>query len=772
MNFQRDGVALLACTFVSGAWAPLAHAQAVAAPAGADIVVTGTRDTSTTALTSTAPVDVLSADRLSHTGLTDLPRSLEAVEPEINVSRASAQPTSSSTRPITLNGLYPDELLVLIDGKRDHASSVLNTNAGPGRGSAPYDLNTIPMAAIDRIEVLRDGASAQYGSDAIAGVVNIILKSDASGGLLSVQGGITGKGDGANEDVTFNHGFGLGSDGFLSVTAEGSIQGFTDRSAIDQRYGRHTWALGDPYSRGLNLAVNGGYGGLPFGQLYGNLLTSYRASTDRPIFEIPGYSPLYPQGFVPHTIVDLFDTQGTIGLRGPVGGGFRYDLSNTYGRSSAAFHADNTANPSLGAASPTSFDAGGPVYYQDMTDLTFTRPLPRILAGGTLAFGGQLRYEHYQIRDGDAASTTGAGAASLPGFSPRIPVDNGRTAAAAFVDLELKPTRWLTVDGAGRYDHYSDFGGAWTYKASGRVEATRWLSFRGALGTGFRAPSMQQEYYNTVSTTASGANSTLVNSGTFQVADPVAKALGALPLKPETSRNYSAGIVLTPTSRLSLTAGVFEIDVRNRIVLSDNQGGAAVTAALASAGITNVQTVAFFTNGISTRTRGLNATLAYAGDLGADTHYRLALAYDHNWNKIISLAKDQAVPSLNLLTVHSQLLLTQVQPEDKVVADLSASRGPFRATVNVTHYGPYKDQPVVPVQTFSANTIVDISASYDFLPRTTATIGVLNLFNVYPDKLQDVQAAYATFGGTYLYGVESPDGTDGISVYARLTTRF
>ena len=774
MILARPSATLFASLFAGVAFAPIvAFAQSVAgASSVSEVVVTGTRDATTTAVTSTSPVDVITTRHLEDTGLLDLARGLETTEPEINVVRASAQPTSSSTRPLTLNGLYPDELLVLIDGKRDHASSVLNTNTGPGRGSAPYDLGAIPLDAIDHIEVLRDGASAQYGSDAIAGVVNIILKSNASGGDLYGQGGVTGKGDGANGDVAFNRGFKLGGDGFLNVTGEADIQEPTDRAAIDQRYNRYTWRLGDPYARGLNLTLNGGSGRVSFGELYGNLLVSYRQSTDTPIFEPPGYSPLFPAGFDPKTTLGLLDVQTTVGARGPAAAGFQYDLSNTFGLSSAAFNADNTANKSLGAASPTSFDAGGPTYYQDVADLTFTRPLPEILAGGTLAAGGQVRYEHYQIRDGDPASVMGAGAASLPGFSPRVVVDNGRTAAAGFIDLELKPASWLTLDGAGRYDHYSDFGGALTYKASARVEVASWLAFRGALGTGFRAPSMQQEYYNTVSTTATGVNNALVNSGTFQVGDAVSKAIGSRPLKPETSHNYSVGAVLTPIDRLVLTAGVFRIDVDNRIVLSDNQSGPAVATALAAAGITNVQQVAFFTNGISTRTTGLNLTLAYSGDIGADTHYRVSVGFDHNWTDIKSLSADAVAPSLTLLSQHSLLLLTAVQPNNKLAADFTLSRGAFSATLDVTRYGSYKDKPISPVQTFSPNTIVDLSASYQFLPRTTATVGVLNLFNVYPDKLADVQAAYATFDNAYVYGTETPDGTDGISFYVRLAKRF
>ena len=737
-----------------------------------EIVVTGTMDKSTTDLTSMAPVDVISAEQLRATGFTDLARALETAEPELNFNRPTGQPTVSSTRPITLNGLYPDELLVLINGKRAHSSAVLNTNVGLGRGTAPFDLSTIPLSAVDHVEVLRDGASAQYGSDAIAGVVNIILKSNSSGGTAAVQGGITQRGDGANGLVAVNDGLRLSDAGFMSLTAEGNVQGSTDRAGIDNRYDRKTWYLGDPAAAGFNLAANGLYPLPEVGDIYSDVLVSRKKSTDRPVFEIPGYSPLYPSGFLPQDTLILWDVNATLGLRGNLGAGFNYDLSNTFGRSSADFYSDHSANASLGAASPTSFYAGTPTYEQDVTDLTFTRPLPEILGGGNLAAGSQLRYEHYTIEPGDAASIAGAGAASLPGFQPRIPVDNGRTAAAGFVDLKVLPLRWFTLEGAGRYDHYNDFGSAITYKFSVRAEATTWLAFRGEAGTGFRAPSMQQEYYNTVSTTATGANKALVNVGTFQPDDPVSRALGASPLEPEKSHNYSFGAVLTPLTGLTLTAGVFKIDIDHRIALIDSQSGADVIAALTTAGITNVSQVAFFTNGLDTETKGLNLTLSYKGDLSADTSYALSAGYDRNQSKVIDLERDPAAPALTLLGLHSQILLTDAQPGSKLIADLTLSHGIFSGSVDVTRYGGFDDIPVAIKQHFSPNTIVDLSASARLTDNTTLTVGILNVGDVFPDRETNVQSAYATFGNAYLYDPTSPDGTDGRSYYVRVSVRF
>ena len=766
------GIRFVAISFATLGIARPVSAAPTDATVGDEIVVTGTLDKATTDLTSMAPVDVISADRLAATGFSDLSRALETAEPELNFNRPTAQPTVSTTRPITLNGLYPDELLVLINGKRAHSSAVLNTNVGLGRGSAPFDLSTIPLSAIDHIEVLRDGASAQYGSDAIAGVVNIILKSNPSGGIATAQGGVTERGDGASGLGSVNDGLQIGDRGFLSLTAEGNVQGSTDRAGIDQRYGRKTWYLGDPATSGFNLAANGSYPGLQIGDIYGDVLVSRKDGMDRPVFEVTGTSPLYPSGFLPQDTLILWDVNGTVGIRGDVRGGFNFDLSNTYGRSSADFYSDDSANPTLGNTSPTHFYAGTPIYDQDVTDLTFTRSLPEILAGGNFAAGGQFRYEHYQIQPGDPASIAGSGAASLPGFQPRIRVNNGRTAAAGFVDLKLQPLRLLTLEGAGRFDHYSDFGSATTYKFSARVQATGWLAFRGEAGTGFRAPSMQQEYYNTVSTTATGANKALVNVGTFQVADPVARALGATSLQPEKSRNYSVGAVVSPDPRFSFTAGLFRIDINHRIALIDSQSGAAVLAALAAAGVTNVSQVAFFTNGLDTETKGANLTLSYKGDIGTATSYVFSAGYDRNLSVLRNLASDPAAPSLKLLGLHSQVLLTDAQPGDKLCADMTVLHGPYSATVDVTRYGAYDDIPGTVEQHFSPNTIVDLAASARIFEGGTLTVGILNVGDVFPDRLTNFQSTYATFGGAYVYGVTSPDGTDGRSYYVRVSVRF
>ncbi|GGF39148.1 ligand-gated channel [Aliidongia dinghuensis] len=761
---------LCATAVVEAAWA--ADGQA-AGNSTEEIIVTGTRAAGRTALTSSAPVDVIDAERLDETGYQDLGRALEFAEPSVNFPRAQTTPSSANTRPITLRGLSPDEVLVLVDGKRWHTSAVINTNFAVGRGSAPFDLSTIPISAIDHIEILRDGAAAQYGSDAIAGVINIILKSNDAGGFAESQAGITQAGDGKNIDGAFNQGFALGQGGHITVSGEAGYQENTNRAAVDQRFGRVTYSIGAPEQIDTNLAISAAY---PLGgnasELYGNLLASRKDSTSAVTFGVPGTSPLYPNGFQPKVNPLLWDVGSTIGVRGPLAGTITYDLSNTFGYSSADFTVRDTANASLGLASPTTFDAGSATYLEDVTNFTANRPLPELLAGGNLAVGAEYRHEVYQLGRGAPQSFAGSGALGFPGFNPRIPVDNARDAGAGFIDLELKPLAWLTLGGAGRYDHYGDFGGAPTWKATARAEATDWLAFRASASTGFRAPSLQQEFYSSITTVANGANKSLVNVGTFQVGDPVARALGAEPLKPEKSRDYTAGVVVTPSTRFSITADLFRTDIDDRIALSDALSGQAVTAALAGAGIRNVQQVAYFTNALDTRTQGYDITARYAGDIDDETQYNLSLGYERSPTSIRGLAQNSVLPHLALIGVHARTLLTEAQPRDKLTGELTLDHGPYDGVLSVTRYGKYIDAPILDPQSFSAKTIVDLQGSVRVADRVTVTLGILNLGDVYPDKLQEVAIAYKSFGNSFVYGEESPWGTDGRAFFARVRVRL
>ena len=773
------GLTVSLATAISTASAP-ASARAAADARVSDgsdnieaVVVTGTRAPDRTALTSAVPVEVITSESLQNTGYADLARALEFTEPAVNFPRAQSTPTSANTRAITIRGLSPDEVLVLVNGKRWHASAVINTNFAVGRGSAPFDLSQIPIVAVDHIEVLRDGAAAQYGSDAIAGVINIILKSNASGGQVSLQGGITQRGDGASGDFNFNQGYALGEGGHVTVSGEVNKSNATNRTALDQRYDRITYHIGDPDAFETNLAVSAAYP-LPRAgaEIYDDLIVARKDSSNTPTFVVPGISPLYPDGYLPKVNPVIWDVGNTMGLRAELPVEIAADLSNTYGYSNANFTDRDTANAALGANSPTEFDAGTARYTLDVTNLNFTRQLSKLLNGANLAAGLEYRYETYAIGSGDPASYLGAGASGFPGFNPRIPVNNSRSAAAAYLDGELQPLAWLSLNAAGRYDHYQDFGGAATWKASARAEATSWLAFRASASTGFRAPSLQQEYYSSITSIANGANKSLVNVGTYQVGDPVAQALGATPLRAEKSHEQSAGIVVRPTPSLSFTADVFRTDIDNRIALSDALSGAAVANILVQSGITNVQQAAFFTNALSTRTQGYDLTARYAAAIAKDTNGSVAVGFEHSPTEILSLAGNPVLPSLALIGVHARTLLTQAQPKDKLTAQFTLDHGPFSGVVDVTHYGEYVDAPILDPQIFGAKTLVDVSFGVRLGQQFTATAGVLNVGNTYPDPLAQQSLAYKSFGGAFLYGEESPFGTDGRAYYLRLQLRL
>jgi iron complex outermembrane receptor protein len=731
------------------------------------VIVTGTRSVGKTALSSAVPVDIISQQRLKDTGYTDLARALEFTAPSVNFPRAHTTPSAANTRAITLKGLSPDEVLVLINGKRWNPSAVINTNFAVGRGTVPYDLSVIPLVAVERVEVLRDGAAAQYGSDAIAGVINIILKKNPDGGVIQLGSGITEQGDGAYGDIAINKGFSV-ADGYVNVSANILKQESTNRAAIDQRFNRVTYQIGDPDALNINAVINASFPMLNDSELYATGLISRKDSTNVAGFRVPGASPIYPDGFGPEVNPILWNGGLTFGARGLATDDIKYDISNSFGLSRADFDI-KTANISLGANSPRQFDAGAVNYFQNTFNASLTKPLPTLLAGGNISAGVEYRYEDYRIKRGELTSYTGTGSAGFPGFNPRIPVDNHRDAKGVFLDTELKPVSWLTLGAAGRFDDYSDFGNATTGKFSARAQANKWLSLRGSVGTGFRAPSLQQQYYSSVTSVANGVNKEIVNVGTYQVGDAVAAALGALPLKAEKSKSGNIGVVFTPSPKLSITADWYRTDIDDRIALSDALNGPAVSAALIGAGIKDVQQAAFFTNGLDTRTQGYEVSVRHTGSVNEQTQYGLSLGYAHMPTKIRSIAANSKLKALPLLSEHSLLLLTTAQPENKLTSQFKLSVSNYDLVLDMTRFGSYVDAPIKDAQKFGAEYIADLAFSAHLGQRYKLTAGILNLTDNYPDQLAQQDFAFKTFGGSFKYGEESPFGISGRSFYLSLS---
>lgn len=727
-----------------------------------ELVVVGSRGAPRLATETSSPVDVFSGEELAARGFNDLSKVLQFVSPSFNFPRSATGPSAANTRSASLRGLSPDQVLVLVNGRRRHSSSVLNFNNNIGRGTVTIDFNTIPASAIARVEVLRDGAAAQYGSDAIAGVINIVLRDDAEGGLGSFQIGVTEDGDGETAIGTARQGFKLGEDGFLTLAAEARYRNFTNSARVDPRVGRVTQRHGDPESLDLNLAANAEVP-LSAATLYGFATFDRRNSESAPLFRLPSVAPgLYPLGFLPIVEFDMIDFGGAVGVRGEAAG-WSWDLSDTVGYNRGDFAVSNSANTSLGAASPRRFDSGGTRYGQNLVNLTFNRRFDSLMAGANLAAGLEHRSESFKIVAGEPASFQGAGAQGFPGYNPPSPVDVDRTAISAFIDGELSPLQGLDLGLAARYENYSDFGDRTTGKASLFWRTNDWLAVRATASTGFRAPALQQQYFATVTSQLSAGQ--LVNVGTFAVSDPVSRALGASELKPEKSRNISAGLVLTPLPGLSVTADVFRIEIDDRIALSESLSGPAVAAILAARGITNASQVRFFTNAADTVTEGWEAAVNWSTPIATDGRLTLTLAYAAYDNDVESLAVNPVLPALALLGPTSIGVLTDAQPRNKVTLNAGLDIGRWSLLADVVRFGKYRSSPLGPTQVFGEEITLDLTASYEINKTLSLHAGVINATDEYPDEVvgSNDGRPYTEAGGL---------GVDGREYFVRVSARF
>jgi iron complex outermembrane receptor protein len=740
----------LTAALAAGGWTTAASAQegADAVDESSTIIVTGTRRTDRTLADSTVPIDVIGTEALQNSGTTETNRLLNNLVPSFNFPQPSLTDGTDSLRPATLRGLAPDQVLVLVNGKRRHLSSLLNLNGSVGRGSAGVDLNTIPPIAIERIEVLRDGASSQYGSDAIAGVINIQLKKREGGraqvsygkyittmedvpNVASVLPTTAATGDPAitytdadrkrrdGETYTFaaNIGLPVGESGYLNFTAEYKDRSPTNRSGPDPRRNyagtgdprevtidRFWHRYGDGESKDLNFFYNAGidvgssfelYSFGSYGVRDGNGAGFYRRANDARNADFSnGGLPLFPDGFLPLITSTIHDVAVVGGVRGETAG-WNLDLSINYGSNRLDFGVENTFNTSLGGlASPRKFDAGGLRSGQTSVNFDAVRDIDFGIGDTSLALGGEWRNENYKIVPGEVSSyiagpftfTNGAapGAQVFPGFSPTTAVDKSRDSFAGYVELDADISEILNVQAAGRYEHFSDFGDTVNGKLAARLEPVTGLALRGSVSTGFRAPGMAQQFFSTTSTNNVGG--TLIEIGTFPVASPIAVALGSQPLKAEKSLNFGGGVAFNMIDGLSLTVDYYRIKIKDRITLTENLQGADVVAILRAAGVQGTS-ARFFINGIDTRTQGVDIVGSYrVPDFGLGT-LRINVGYNINDTKITDRRAFSAFTAQRLFARQESFRLTDGQPSNKFNAGLSWDIGAFGLTVNANRYG-------------------------------------------------------------------------------------
>ncbi|MGY4515469.1 TonB-dependent receptor [Lysobacter sp. HA18] len=747
---------------------PNAYAQdATTAPADAatpqldTVSIVGSRRVQRSSETTTpVPVDVLPMQRQAETGAQfDLAQSLQATVPSLISTRQTGADGADLVDGAALRGLGSDQTLVLVNGKRHHTVSLVNIYGARNRGNTGTDLNSVPVMAIDRIEVLRDGAAAQYGSDAIAGVMNIALKR-REGCETALGWGQYSRGDGENWLASAYCGMKLATGGTLAVTGEWQDRGRSNRATAENPLR----IIGDSQVINRTLFLNGD-------QPLGDAATVYftagiqsRAASSAAFArggigsdDIPSRnSPdMYPDGFVPFIDADIEDRFGILGVRGDAGL-WHWDLSQTHGYNELRYDINHTLNASIAnaeatagrpAISPSRFDAGGFSFEQNTTNLDFSRFYDGVLDGMNLAFGAEHRDERYRIRagepnsyrDADGAGVGGnAGSQGFPGFQPADVTNRTRSSDALYADVELDLSPRWTTDLAVRWEDFSDFGSTVDGKIAAAFKATDTLLLRGSYSTGFRAPSLQQKYFSsTITDFISGQPVDIVIASNDS---PLAQAAGIPALTEEKSKSGTLGLTWTPSRALSLTVDAYRIDISNRIILTGEFGtddpniGAILEAR-------DVGVARFFVNAVDTKTTGLDVTMSNHATLwGGALDTFLAANFNRTEVTQVNAPASLAGREDTLLPERDRLFVENGAPRRKAVLGFDWTRAQWNANLKIIHFGPQElgtfsgTEAGVPNQHYDAKTSADVSGTYSFTPKAKLTLGVTNLFDVFPTR--------------------------------------
>ena len=821
------------------------------------VVVVGTRSIGRRALQAPVPIEVVEREQLSLTGQSETGRILQMLVPSFNFSSSSISDGTDALRPATLRGLGPDQTLVLINGKRRHKSALLHINTSVGRGAAGTDFNAIPSSAIKRIEVLRDGAAAQYGSDAIAGVINIVLKDDVDTGDANFYWGQTYESDGDTWIGNANYGMKVGEAGFINLTAEWRDRYRTNRAGLtgerqydwveedpgrpadhileienedgtvtskpvwfDSReytFDRQNFRIGDadssqkvgfynfglPIVGGMELYSFGGYS-----TRQNNSAGFYRRANqaERTVTDI------YPDGFLPEINTSIEDVSLAFGADWThEATDLNVDVSVNHGLNTFDFFISNSMNASYGAASPTSADAGGFELSQTAFNLDVSYPLEYQSSLINLAGGVEFRREGYGINAGEPVSWINAGlgadgAASgiqvFPGFRPNQETDESRTNIAGYVDFESylsgEPGSGLLIGAAVRGEQYSDFGATVTGKATARYDFTKQVAVRAAASTGFRAPSLQQLYFNNISTqfkvdaddiNGNGDTEELIplEVGTFRNDSDAARALGIPELKQETAFNVSGGVVLKPLDKLWLSVDGFLIQIDDRIVLSGSFSADNVEG-LAEAGANSAQV---FTNVAQTRTQGVDVAAGYLHAFDNESLLNLKVAFTFADTEVIG---DVEAPEIlvgledTLFPSQERSMIEEWQPNTRINISADYIVGDLTLGGALRYFGSYTvqegsgDDPAR--QDYGGKWLTDIQANYQLNQGLSLTLGANNLLDQVPDeneigqsrggKLEDgAGQVIVDSPGVFTYSRRSaPFGFNGGLYYAKLTYSF
>lgn len=731
------------------------------------VEVVGTRSLKRSATETAVPVDIIPISKVTNNvGQVDLNQILQYVAPSFNSNRQSGSDGADHIDPASLRGLGPDQTLVLINGKRRHQSALVNLFGSRGRGNNGTDLNTIPAAAIERIEILRDGAAAQYGSDAIAGVVNIILKTGVNQGTANVSAStfITGYGrslkdangqkimdgrtDGLITNANVNYGFELKNKGFINVTADYMNKARTLRPNFktpDESDPRRQ--AGDAALQNYSLFVNMGLPIKGNTSFYGFGGISHRRGSayayTRPAGSARNVPEIYPNGFDPLIGSKINDRSFSFGIKTKFGA-WNADFNATLGANRFNYDVSKTLNTSLGVNSPTQFKAGGFQLSQGIFGVHLNRSL-NLLKGLNLAVGTEIRQDQYKIFAGEigswkqypTANDAPGGSQGFPGFQPSDETNQSRVNWGTYADGELDVTKNWMLGTAIRVEKYNDFGWTANWKLASRVKLSDKVAVRGSISTGFRAPSLPQiNFSNTFTNVAAGVTSEVViapNSGNL------ARLAGIPALKQETSVNTGLGVTAKPFRNFSLTVDGYFVNIKDRIVLTGyfDQSDDAIGDILTNLNIGSAQ---FFTNAVDTRTKGMDIVATYSGlKLGRG---KLNTTFAGNFNSL-TISKVKTAPQLAgkediYFSPRERYFLQASAPNHKLSLNFEYRVNKFTSNLRFTKFAAIELMDYEPkVERFKGRITTDLSFSYEASDRVSVTVGGANIFDVYPEFRPD-----------------------------------
>ncbi len=793
-----------------------------------EVVIVGSRTKPRSLTDSPVPVDNISVAELKNSGRNDLDQMITYAAPSFNSTQQTVSDATAHMNPADLRGLGPSRTLVLVNGKRKNQSSLVYINDTPGKGEVGVDLTSIPTSAIERIEVLRDGASAQYGSDAIAGVINIILKDDVEYTDINSGIGMTTESDGETYFFDANFGFKMGERGFMNLTTAYKDQKSTNRPNSNDRdllFGMEpgnpagfpqelfdasmAWIkanpdlgmiVGQPQMVTNDVMYNGSYDLEGGAKLYSFGGLTYRKGLSYALFRTPywvelaGLDPgnIYGgKGFHPDFQTDILDRTFGLGLKG-MKSGWDFDLSTVLGSNRVEYNVTNSINPTIGVTSPTEFFAGGYDFSSTVSNFDMSKDLGKV----GVAFGTEFRIENFVAFAGEENSYLGSGAQSFPGIQPQNEVDKKRFNYGVYGNIESDLTEAWLVDLAGRYEKYSDFGDNFSGKLSTRYKIPGdKVTIRASVSTGFRAPSLHQLFLSNIQTLISGG--TVSDQGTFSSTSPVLRAFDVPKLKEETAMNYGAGLTFQINPQFLVTADYYHINVDDRVVFTGAIGSTGGTSPVIDSILTefSITSFKFFINGIDTETDGIDLVATYNNIPVGTGKLKVTLAANYNKTEIVGDLKTPgklASEGNVLFDRKERSRIESSRPQDKVIFGLSYNIKKWNINLNNTRFGEVTwrhsvapgttPDPIDPTntggapdrdQTFSAKVITDLSLGYKFNERFKLSVGADNLLDVYPDVI-DTKGDYLTdLGGRFKYPWEvNQFGFMGTYVYGKLNIKI